>query len=339
MKKNLGSIVGGILLIAAGVVALLQTQGYLTDVAPTIWMVVFAGISVLFLVLYFISGVAQWGLLFPTGIFAALAFLIWMAENGHDTPAMAAPLFAGIGLPFVVAYLLDRKKNWWALIPAGVMVFLIFVLLAAENVAGEVIGAALFFILALTFGLVYAARRSSWAAIVAYVMFILGFTPLIAIGKRPELAGSLVMFAIALPFFFIYLRSPEKRWWALIPAGITATIGLIVTFVLLTGGDNPTRMERIANVILYLGIALTFAAIGLRHQKRWALWVAALAVLLATISAIIGDMEAFLANPARAGRPGAAHPGNLEENVLTSRLAAQRSKPEPIPPGSGYTIA
>lgn len=289
MKKKLGSIVGGILLIAAGVVALLQTQGYLTDLAPTIWMAVFAGISVLFLVLYFISGVAQWGLLFPAGIFGALAFLIWMTVNGHDTPAMAAPLFAGIGLPFVVAYLLERKKNWWALIPAGVMVFLIFVLLAAENVAGEVIGAALFFILALIFGLVYAARRASWAAIVAYVMFILGFTPLIAIGKHPELAGSLVMFAIALPFFFIYLRSPEKRWWALIPAGITATIGVIVTFVLL--GDNLSLMERIANVILYLGVALTFTAVGLRHQKRWALWAAALAVLLAIVSGIVGDME------------------------------------------------
>ena len=289
MKKNLGSIVGGILLIAAGVVALLQTQGYLTDVAPTIWMVVFAGVSVLFLVLYFVSGVEQWGLLFPAGIFGALAFLLWMAVNGYETPAMAAPLFAGIGLPFVVAYLLDRKANWWALIPAGVMVFLIFVLLAAENVAGEVIGAALFFILALTFGLVYAARRLSWAAIVAYVMFILGFTPLIAIGKHPELAGSLVMFAIALPFFFIYLRSPEKRWWALIPAGITATIGVIVTFVLL--GDNLSLMERIANVILYLGIALTFAAVGLRHKQRWALWAAALAVLLAIVSGIIGDME------------------------------------------------
>ena len=67
MKKNLGSIVGGILLIAAGVVALLQTQGYLTDVAPTIWMVAFAGISLLFLVLYFVSGVAQWGHVVPGG--------------------------------------------------------------------------------------------------------------------------------------------------------------------------------------------------------------------------------------------------------------------------------
>jgi hypothetical protein len=291
MRKNLGSIFGGILLIAAGVVALLQTQGYLTDLAPNIWVIIFAGISVLFLALYFISGVEHWGLLFPVGIFGALAFLIGVAVKGEDNPAMAAPLFVGIGLPFVVAFLRDTKRNWWALIPSGVMAFLTIVLLIAENTAGDVIGAALFFVLAITFGLVYAVRRMLWAAIVAYVMLILGFTPLIAMSEQPDLAGIVVMFGIALPFLFIYLRSPETRWWAVIPGGILATIGVVIAIVLLIGEDNSALLDRIANVIIYLGIALTFVAIWLRHKKQWGMWVAIVAALLAIISAIVGDME------------------------------------------------
>lgn len=293
MRKNLGRIFGGILLIAVGVVSLLQNQGYLdlSDLAPNIWVSIFAGISVIFLALYFISGIENWGLLFPAGIFAALAFLIGMAVKGDVGPATVAPLFVGIGLPFVVAFLQDRKHNWWALIPTGVMAFLTIVLLVAENAAGEVIGAALFFVLAITFGLVYATRRQIWAAIVAYVMLVLGFTPLIAMSERPELAGIVVMFGIALPFLFIYLRSPETRWWAVIPGGILATIGVVVAIVLLIGEDNPALMERISNVILYLGIGLIFVVLWLRHKKRWGMWVAIVAGILAVISAIVGDME------------------------------------------------
>ncbi len=293
MRKNIGRIFGGILLIAVGVLSLLQNQGYLDldDLAPNVWVSIFAGISVIFLALYFISGIENWGLLFPAGIFAALAFLIAMAVKGDAGPATVAPLFVGIGLPFVVAFLQDRKRNWWALIPTGVMAFLTIVLLVAENAAGEVIGAALFFVLAITFGLVYAIRRQIWAAIVAYVMLVLGFTPLIAMSERPELAGIVVMFGIALPFLFIYLRSPETRWWAVIPGGIMATVGVVVTIVLLIGEGNPALLERISNVILYLGIGLTFVALWLRHKKRWGMWVAIVAGILAVISAIVGDME------------------------------------------------
>ena len=122
-------------------------------------------------------------------------------------------------------------------------------------------------------------------------MLVLGFTPLIAMGDRPDLAGIVVMFGIALPFLLIYLRNPEARWWAIIPGGITATVGMVVAIVLLFGEGNPVFLERISNVVMYLGIALTFVLIWLRHHKRWAMWVAIVTAILTVISAIVGDME------------------------------------------------
>jgi hypothetical protein len=39
------------------------------------------------------------------------------------------------------------------------------------------------------------------------------------------LVPAYVMLAIAIPFFVVYVRNP-KQWWALIPGGILAAIGL-----------------------------------------------------------------------------------------------------------------
>lgn len=294
MGKKLSGIFWGVILIASGGIALAQTQGYLNNVKPGIWIGVFAGISILSLMLYFISGIRNWGMLFPAGIFGGLAFLLAMEVNNVDNPAMAAPLFFGIGAPFVVAYFLDRSKNWWALIPAGVMAFVAFVLLVVENMGGEVIGSALFFILAAAFGFVYATRRVLWAAIVTYVMVVLGFLPLLAMSSRPEIGGILVLFAIALPFFIIYFRAPDEKWWALIPAGIMGTAGLMAAIALLLGLPGNGIDARIPNTIMFFGIALTFSVIWLRHHKRWALLVIVLSLFLAvTNGGIMGEIQKY----------------------------------------------
>jgi hypothetical protein len=213
------------------------------------------------------------------------------ASNQVDTPAVAAPLFIALGVPFVVAYFLDKNQNWWALIPTGAMTFLTFVLLVVKNLGGEVIGSALFFILAGTFGFVYYTRRFLWSVIAGYIMFVLGFMPLLAISSRPELAGIVMMFAIALPFFVIYLRAPDEKWWAVIPTGILATAGLLAAFVLLPGLPGPGYDNRIPNSLMYLGIAATFAVVWLRHHKRWGQLFTALAAFVAVANLFIGNLE------------------------------------------------
>ena len=299
MNKKISGLIWGLLLILGGVAALAETQGYFDALSPVVWAVVFAVISVVSLALYFLSGVQNWGILFPVGIFGALAVLLTMVVNGVDRPAVAAPLFVGLAVPFVVAYFLDTRKNWWAIIPTGVMVFLVFVMFMADSSPDELIGSALFFILALTFGAVYATRRATWAVIVAYIMLVLGFLPMLSSSDYAELAGVAVLLAVALPFWFVYLRNAERRWWALIPAGIITTIGLLAGLVLLPVSFGRVTLlglefePRLTNAFLCAGVAATFAILWLRHHMRWAMIVAFAAAGLAVIVGLLSGLDRY----------------------------------------------
>jgi hypothetical protein len=293
VKNRTTSLFWGVALIAAGGLALAQTLGYIDDLTPAIWITVFAGLSLVSLVTYFTSGARQWPWLIPAGVFAALAVMISLFTSGVDSPAAASLLFVGIGLPFVAAYLQDRARNWWALIPAGVMAFLTFVLLVVDNLAGEWIGSGMFFILGLAFLLVYLGNRArSWAAIVAYVMLVMGFMPLLAMTPRAELAGIVILFAAGLPFLLVYSSGPE-RWWAIIPAGILLTSGVVTAVVLLPGLPGPEYDNRIANTLALVGFGATFAIVWLRHQKPWAMVVTLLAGALAIIELLGAEIESY----------------------------------------------
>ncbi len=290
MNKKLSGIFWGIVLVAAGIYGLAQTMGYTVPQDPQVWMFIFGGISLFALVFYLVDGLKQWGWLFPVGIFGALALMMLFVDQGADSPAMAAPLFIAIGLPFVVAFLLDRKENWWALIPAGIFAFLTLVVFAVDNAPGEWIGTALFWILAVIFFSIFLSRGAMWAALVAYIMFVLGFTPLLGTSSRPELAGVVLFFAIGLPFLFVYLRSSE-RWWALIPAGILLTMGVVTAVVLLPGMSTEAYENKVSNAIIFAGIAVTFGILWLRHHLRWAMVVAALGVVMAVASLFMKDLQ------------------------------------------------
>lgn len=293
MKAKFANLYWGLILIAGGGITLAQQWGHLNHIDPLIWIAVYIGISITSLVVYGVSGIQNWSLLFPAGIFAALAFLVSMAVNGVNHPAMTAPLFVSIGLPFGVAYLLNRKQNWWALIPAGIMSFLALTMLVVEDFGGEIIGSGFFFILAASFALVYRARRMAWAGLVSYILAVLGFMPLLAMGSRPEIGGLILIFALAIPFALFYLRNAEKNWWALIPAGILGTGGILATVVLLTGIYSDGYYGSIPNALMYAGTAATFAVVGLRHKKTWALFASAGALFLGLDLFFVGNLVQF----------------------------------------------
>jgi hypothetical protein len=273
MKVDKSSLFWGLLLVGGGLLALASQFGWIDQFSNQVWMWLFALVGLIGLVSYLVSGFKQWAWLFPAGVFGGLAVVIGLADADVGSAAVATPLFVGLLIPFAAAYLTDRQRNWWALIPGGVMIVLALTTLLVDRVRGEWIGTLFLGMFALSFLVVYLTNRSrTWALIVAYVFGVLAIAPAMATGG--ELAayfGSVFLFAIALPFFIVYLASKDN-WWAIIPAGVL-TIIAIIAYMAIAGwiGDGQAEYW---NSILLGGLALIFAVVWLRHAQAWAMYAA-----------------------------------------------------------------
>jgi hypothetical protein len=178
MGRDYGRPILGVILVLAGVLIFLQNMGIVRADWAAFWALAFAGAGVAFLVLL-LGGTRYWWAAIPGFTLIGLGMLI-----GLDlvAPAMAAnwggSIFLGmIGVGFLVVYLVSRV-NWWAIIPAGVMITLAVVAAVSQFAPGAEGGSILFLGLAVTFGLVYllpgpGGQRMTWALIPAGVMLVL----------------------------------------------------------------------------------------------------------------------------------------------------------------------
>jgi len=271
MNGSKSGVVWGVLLVGVGLLALARQMGYIGQVSDTMWIWIFAFVSLLALLSYGLSGWQQWGWLFPAGVFGGLAVTIALAINDVDSAAVGSPLFFGLLIPFGVAYLKDRARNWWALIPGSMMLFLALTTLMVDSIGGEWVGSLFLFLIGLSFLVVYLNNRThTWALLVAYILGVLSIAPAMASGGGDTAAyfGSVFFLAIALPFFLLYFRSNEN-WWAIIPAGVT-TVLAVITALAIAGWIRNANQGGYANALLMGGLAVTFAVVWLRHNKPWA---------------------------------------------------------------------
>ena len=150
-------------------------------------------------------------------VYIELGAWVWVALMG----------LAGLGI-FAI-YFIDRSETWmlipgyvlWAI--AGLIALVTLNILRDEAIAFYVLSAV-----GLPFLVVFLRERANWWALIpAYVLFAVGLmVALIGAGILNDLLiPSYVMFAIAIPFFVVYINN-SRNWWALIPAGIMAAIGL-----------------------------------------------------------------------------------------------------------------
>jgi hypothetical protein len=149
--------------------------------------------------------------LIPASIIAFIS-VIPLLDNVIKGKMMGALIVAVIGLFFVVAYLMS-PKNWWAIIPGGIL-FGISLLIAFESAlpnGGSVV--LLFFAWMLTFGIVWKREEHLWAK-----------TPVIITGT---LAAIMLLVMLGL-----------EDYWAL---------GLIVAGFALTAISLFRRTETLAN--------------------------------------------------------------------------------------------
>ncbi len=194
MKDTKGYIVLGIVLITLGALALLQNLGVLNllDLLPYITI-----------------------------------------ESGDVLgTTLTALLFAGVGLIFLVVFVVNVHWNWWAVIP-GFTLMGLAALIAFGDRMGEA-GAGMFLgAIGLSFLVIYLVRREFWWAIIpaGALLTLAVMIPMIsAFPGAPMLGPALLFFGLALTFLLVFLlpSEEERRPWALWPAGILAVIGVML---------------------------------------------------------------------------------------------------------------
>ncbi|HET6380783.1 MAG TPA: hypothetical protein VFH63_07070 [candidate division Zixibacteria bacterium] len=174
---------------------------------------------------------------------------------------------------------------WWGivLLAAGVL----WLLDATKVLAlgGTWVG-LVFVIGGLAFASLYARDEGGWwAAIPAGVL--IGIGALIAFVETTdapdEYGPSMLLGAMGLGFAAVYLRE-RRHWWALIPAGVLLSVGLMVGLVPVFGDDEYLV------AVLFGGLAATFALLALvdvgDRRMRWPVIPAVGLALFAAVFAV-----------------------------------------------------
>lgn len=177
MRQFQVRIVGGILLIAAGVLFLLQNLGIFA-VGDYLWPFLFGTGGLVFLYV-FLTDRANWWAIIPGFTLLGLAAMMALDQFAPQVGETwgAALFLGGIGLAFWVVYLTNRE-HWWAVIPGGVLFTIALVSGLSSILEGIETGGVFFLGLGLTFALLAflptPEGRMKWALIPAGVLLVMG---------------------------------------------------------------------------------------------------------------------------------------------------------------------
>jgi len=202
-------LVGG-LLVLAGILALVGSIVQINMVGY-FWaaLFIFAGLAFVFVLA---TDKKNWWAAFPGFTLLGIGVLIGVSElfpRLADTIGGALVL-GGIGVSFLVVYLLNRSF-WWAIIPMGVM-FSLVLLIVLEPFMDESV--VLFFLgLAATFGVlallpIENGKRVTWPLYPAAVMLILAF--IIGMGASDWAGYLMPVIVILLGGFMVYRAIRSK---------------------------------------------------------------------------------------------------------------------------------
>jgi len=185
MRQRVPGILIGFFLIILGLLIILDNLYYLYFKGNYITSFVFTAIGLVFLSLYLLDKSRIWALIF-FGFFVFVGVSVFISESRYiPEDVIGGLLFILIGIGFLFLYLRD-KKNWWPIIPMGVLFTLgIMVTLNAFYwYIDEYLAGILFVGNGLTFGYLYLIRNEEnklhWAKIPAVVLLIFGFFILLA---------------------------------------------------------------------------------------------------------------------------------------------------------------
>jgi hypothetical protein len=180
------------------------------------------------------------------------------------------------------------ERHWWRVVAGFLLIVVGVVLTLAElniiemrpglfGFGALLVGAAIFLSLWLS------NPGEWWPLIPGLIMLSWAVSALLGSLRVADWVVSLVGFeGSALPFAYIYVRSRRQSWWALIPGGVLALMGVSTALGRLAG-------EQWMDVFVLLGIALAFVAVFFANRRNWwALIPAGVLTLLAVSVSPLG---------------------------------------------------
>ncbi|MEJ2665869.1 MAG: hypothetical protein P8Z81_02020 [Deinococcales bacterium] len=199
-RESTRSWVAG-LLIAVGVLVILERAGWLVGIGSWLWGLAFLAGGGLFIGIY-VRDRRRWWALFPGFALAGLAAAVLLSSNG------GALFLAVLGLAFALVYAGNRQR-WWAIIPAGTLATLALVAWTQTRWPGTNSGWLFFGGLAATFAALLAQppeRRQRWAvypalglAAVALLTLLSSRTGPIVVAAVAIVVGVALLFRAGLP--------------------------------------------------------------------------------------------------------------------------------------------
>jgi hypothetical protein len=170
-------------------------------------------------------------------------------------------------------------------------------LLAGNSFGSDVVGPTIMFLFALCFSLIAAwSKKNRWAIIPAGIFATIGLVAgLNNLIPESDATGLVFMFLLAATFI-AFASLSKKHWWAIIPAGIFASIGLVVALDILVPHEAYPPLKGMLSWgfytwVLFLGLATPFGVLWLRRKSlptSWARYPAAGFLAIAVLFIIEG---------------------------------------------------
>jgi hypothetical protein len=288
-KKN--NLVWGVVLVLLGGLLLVQNMGIIPDFSEGVWAIILGVACLLFIAVYLLNGIENWGWLFPIFITGGLALTAALSLTTINPVWLGAVFMASASAPFWIVYLFNRKEHWWALIPGWATAVLTLIILVSETWSGEIVGSLVMWAVALPFIFVYIRDREHWWALIpGFIMTGMGVVVLMASQSAEEIIGTFVLLMIAAPFFAVFFFT-KGNWWAVIPAGILTTLALIIPFAVDMVGESFEA--RLVAVFMFLGFSLPFVWLWLRrsaYPTTWAKYPAVGLIVAAIVTLALGTV-------------------------------------------------
>ena len=208
MKRVEPRIFWGILLIAGGALFLLENMGILA--LDNVWPIVFTLPAIVFLYVFLINRENWWAVIPGMSLLGIAALIAFDQLFPKASDTWGATIFMGsLALSFLAVYVRTATKEWWAVIPMGVL-GTIALLVGFEPLLSEGVFAGLFMLgLGLTFTVVYLlptpSGRMQWAIFPAGILGAIGLLTLTATTRLIGIIGPAAI--IALGLYIIFRRS------------------------------------------------------------------------------------------------------------------------------------